>query len=128
MSEITYDLSCINNNAIKECMKNNKNILLEEMSANTTKKYLSKDIKKLGYELITFQFVVNNINTSHKRDLQRVKNKEDKNQRKVLGKKFIAENHEYHKKKIENDAIIINTSKLGKRQVADTILKNLGLK
>ena len=23
MSEINYDLSCINNNAIKECMKNN---------------------------------------------------------------------------------------------------------
>ena len=113
---------------IKESMKKRKNILLEEMSAKTAKKYLKNYIGKYNYELITFEFIVDNVEISHLRDLQRVKNKEDKNQIKTLGKKFIEENHEMHRNKLDKGCIFINTSKLGKKQVVEFILKNLKLK
>ena len=112
---------------MKEIMNNGKNILLEEMSARTAKKYLAYQIKKYRYELITFEFVVDNAETSHKRDIQRVKNKEDKNQRKVLGKKFISENHERHRNNLDPGCIFVNPSKLGKKQVVDFILNELKL-
>jgi hemoglobin-like flavoprotein len=113
---------------IKESMKQGKNILLEEMSKKTAKKYLKNYITKYKYELITFEFVVDNFEISYLRDLQRVRNKEDKNQRKTLGKKFIEENHKMHKNKLDRDCIFVNTTKLGKRQVVNLIVKKIGLK
>lgn len=113
---------------VKECMKQKKNILLEEMSQKTARKYLKNYIKKWGYELITFEFTVDNVNTSQLRDEQRVKNKEDRNQRKTLGQKFIAKNHEMHRNNLDKDCIFVNTSKLGKTQTVKFILKSLNLK
>ena len=113
---------------IKNCMKQKKSILLEEMSQKTARKYLKNYIKKLNYELITFEFIVDDVNTSQLRDEQRVKNKEDKNQRKRLKKEFIAQNHEMHRSNLDKDCIFVNTSKLGKIQTVNFILKNLNLK
>ncbi|MFO7711111.1 MAG: hypothetical protein R6V53_05090 [Candidatus Woesearchaeota archaeon] len=113
---------------IKDCMNEKKNILLEEMSQKTARKYLKNYIRKLDYELITFEFIVDDFKTSQLRDEQRVKNKEDKNQRKRLTKEFIAQNHEMHRSNLDKDCIFINTSRLGKRQTVNFILKHLNLK
>lgn len=113
---------------IKDCMRQRKNIILEEMSQKTARKYLKNYIKKFDYELITFEFIVDDVQTSQLRDEQRVKNKEDKNQRKELKKQFIAQNHEMHRNNIDKDCIFVNTSKLGKIQTVDFILNNLNLK
>ncbi|MEA3329209.1 MAG: hypothetical protein U9Q06_00510 [Nanoarchaeota archaeon] len=113
---------------IKDCMKQKKNILIEEMSQKTARKYLKNYVRKFGYELITFEFIVDNVKTSELRDLERVKNKEDRNQRKSLGQKFIAENHEMHRGNLDKDCIFVNTSKLGKIQTINFIIKSLNLK
>ena len=113
---------------IKQIMKSKKNIILEEMSATTAKKYIKNYIEKYNYQLITFEFILNNVETAYLRDIKRVKNKEDRNQRKVLGQTFIAENHKHHQMNLDKGSIFVNTAKLGKKQVVDFILKNLKLK
>jgi len=110
---------------MKQVMKYKKNIILEEMSAKTARKFIKNYVKKYNYELITFEFIVDTIETSHARDVKRVRDKEDKNQIKTLGKKFILDNHKHHKMNLDPGCIFVNTTKLGKRQVVNFILKNL---
>jgi len=112
---------------IKQLMKHKKNIILEEMSAKTTIKHVKNYIKKYNYQLITFEFIVKNIKTAYLRDIKRVKNKEDRNQRKMLGENFILESHKIHQKKLDKNCIFVNTAKLGKRQVVEFILNKLKL-
>jgi len=113
---------------IKQIMKNKKNIILEEMSAKTTRKHVKNQIKKYNYQLITFEFVVDNVETAYLRDIKRIKSKEDRNQIKALGRRFISDSHKNHQMKLDKGCIFVNTTKLGKKQVVDFILTKLKLK
>jgi len=106
---------------LKELLKTKKNIVLEEMSAATIRKYIGRHVKKQGYKIITFQFE-NKPESSYVRNVQRVK-KKDKHHKKILTKKQVAQTHKFHKEKFDPEGILINTRKLGKRKVIELILK-----
>ena len=112
---------------MKQVMKTKKNIILEEMSAKTVRKYTKYFLKKYNYKIITFEFRLGDIKTAYKRNVQRIKNK-DSHHKKTLSEKFVLDNHEYHKKTFEEGSIIINTTKLSKKQVVNFILNKLELK
>ena len=105
---------------IKVVMKSNKNIILEEVSEKFLKKKISYHIKKNNYEIITFQFEVSK-KEAYKRDVQRGKEKWHPS----MGKKWIDKMHEYHKKKFDKNAILIDCDKLDKKQIVKFIIKNL---
>jgi hypothetical protein len=109
---------------VKQVMKTKKNIIIEEMSAKTARKYLKNQIQKYNYELITFEFVMDDLETAYKRDIGRIANK-DKHHKKVLGKKKIIQNHERHRQELDKGCIFVNTTKLSKRKVVEFILNNL---
>ncbi len=59
---------------LKISMRAEKDILIEEMSEKTARKYISYYIRKYNYKIITFQFEVN-LKEAHKRNIQRAKDK-----------------------------------------------------
>ena len=106
---------------LKEAMKIGKNIILEEMSEETLRKYIDSSIKRRGYEIITFQFTVRT-KTAYKRDVQRAKDKWHPK----MGKKWVDEIHKLHDETASPEGIIVDTNKLGKRKVIEFILGELG--
>jgi predicted kinase len=111
---------------VKKAIKTKKNIIMEETSRSTLKKYTGNYIKKYNYKVIVFQFTILK-KSAYKRDIQRVKEKECIHI-KELGKDFIDYIHEYHDKNFDPTGILIDTNKLGKRQVVNIILENIKLK
>jgi hypothetical protein len=109
---------------MKPIMKSRKNIILEEMSGKTTKKYLKSFIKKYNYELLTFEFVLEDFDLAMERDITRVKNK-TRHHRRTLSRKIILDNHKHHKENLDENSIFINTKKLSPNQVINTIIKKL---
>lgn len=109
---------------MKEIMKRQKCILLEEMSAETINKYLRRHIIKYNYKIITFGFITDNINETYKRDVLRVKNKV-KHHSKTLDKKFIQKIREHHQNTFDKDTILINTSELNPKQVIKLICSKI---
>jgi tRNA uridine 5-carbamoylmethylation protein Kti12 len=105
---------------LKIATRNKENILIEEMSEKTLKKYIRYYIKRYNYQIITFQFFVST-KTAYKRDIQRAKEKWHPK----MGKKWIVEMHELHDKRVDSKGILIDTDKLNKKQVVDIIIKKL---
>jgi predicted kinase len=108
---------------LKVVMPTKKNIIIEEMSSDTVRRNISSVIKKYNYEIKVFQFTVRT-KTAYKRDVQRVRAKKAIK----MGKELIDEMHKMHDEKLDKNGIIVDTNKLGKRQVVDLIVKSLGLK
>lgn len=111
---------------VKEAIKTKKNIIMEETSRSTLKKYTGNYINKYKYKVIIFQFTILK-KSAYKRDVQRIKEKECIHV-KELGKDFIDYIHKYHDKNFDPKGILIDTNKLGKRQVVDLILEKLKLR
>jgi len=107
---------------IKESMGTGKNILVDETSRKTLNKYLGYYLRKYRYKIIVFQFTVKT-ETAYERDSQRSKAKLHL----YLGKKKIDELHKMHDERFDKKAVLIDTNKLGKKQVVDLILKCLKL-
>ncbi len=108
---------------LKIVIPSKKNIIIEEMSKETIRKYIDSYIKKYDYKIIVFQFTVST-KTAYKRDVQRAKAKWHPK----MGKKWIDETHKMHDERFDKKAILVDTNKLGKRQVVDLILEELKLK
>ena len=106
---------------LKAVMPSKKNIIIEEMSEETARKYIDKDIKKYDYLIVVFQFTVRT-KTAYKRDIQRSK------KGKEMGKETIDMWHKLHDEKANKDGILVDCNKLGKRQVVKFILKELRLR
>jgi predicted kinase len=105
---------------LKEAMKEKKNILLEEMSEKTIKKYINYHIKKYNYQIITFQFAIS-LKEAYKRDVKRAKEKWHP----FMGKKEIKKMHKMHDNRFDPSAILVDCNKLNKKQVVEFILKRL---
>jgi len=105
---------------MKQIMKEKKNILLEEMSEKTLRKYINYHIKKYNYKIITFQFTVG-LKEAHKRDIQRTK----AGKHEYFGEKKMQKYHKLHEKRFDKNAIVVDCNKLNKKQVVNYILKNL---
>tara|TARA_Y100000310_G_C20455782_1_gene702978 strand:+ start:217 stop:705 length:489 start_codon:yes stop_codon:yes gene_type:complete len=103
---------------LKAVMPSKKNIIIEEMSEETVRKYIDKDIKKYRYKIVVFQFTVRT-KTAYKRDVQRSK------KGKEMGKKVIDEWHKYHDERADKKGILVDCNKLGKKQVVKFILARL---
>ena len=95
---------------LKDAMKTGKDILVDETSKSTLRKYIYYHIKKHNYQLKVFQFHVST-KTAYKRDIQRARD----GWHPGLGKKKIKELHDYHDKKLDKKATLVDTDKLGKR-------------
>jgi predicted kinase len=108
---------------LKTVMPTKKNIIIEESSEKTLKKYISRQIKKYNYEIITFQFEVS-LKTAYKRNIQRAKDKWHP----LLTKKWIKHTHKIHEERFDKNAYLVDCNKLGKRQVINFILKKLELR
>lgn len=108
---------------LKVVMPSKKDIIIEEMSKETVRKYIYSYIKKYDYKIIVFQFTVRT-QTAYKRDVQRAKTKWHPK----MGKKWINETHKMHDERFDKNAVLVDTNRLGKRQVVDLILKSLKLK
>lgn len=108
---------------LKEALKTKKDIIIEEMSEDTVRKYISYYIKKYNYKIVVFQFIVST-KTAYKRDVKRAKDKWHP----YMGKKWIDETHKMHDKRFDSNAILVDCDKLNKGQVVEFILDKLGLK
>lgn len=106
--------------SLKEVMPSKKNIIIEEMSRETLKKNVGKEIKKFGYNIVVFQFEVS-LKTAYKRDVIRAKAGEHKK----MGKKLMDKMHKMHEERFDKEGIVIDTNKLNKSQVVDLILREL---
>jgi len=109
-------------NLIKESMETGKNIIGEETSRKTLNKLIGYYIRKHRYKVIVFQFEVN-LKISKKRDVARVKRGCDIHSV-VLGEK-LKDLHKMHEDRFDKNAILVDTNKLGKKQVVEFILKKL---
>ncbi len=107
---------------LRKVMLSEKNIIIEEMSKESVMKYIPKEIKKYNYEIIVFQFTVDT-KTAYKRDVKRAKDKWHP----FMGKKWIDKLHKMHDERFDKEAILVDTDKLGKKQVVELILNNLNL-
>lgn len=105
---------------LKLVMPSKKDIIIEEMSEDTVRKYINHYIGKYDYKIITFQFEVS-LKEAYKRDVQRSKERWHP----FMGKKQIQEMHKMHEERLDQKAILIDCNKLGKRQVVEFILKEL---
>lgn len=102
---------------IKRVLETGKNIMTEETSIKTVKKYI-KDFK--GYETKVFQFHIN-LKTAIKREALRRKIKGMP----PRGAEWVKEMHKYHEERVDKDATHIKVDKLTKKQIVDFILKRL---
>ena len=109
---------------LKKAMPTKKDIIIEEMSEKTLKKYIRYYIKKYDYKIITFQFEVS-LKDSKNRDIRRVI---DKGHDRKFILKNIKELHKMHDERFDKKAFLIDTGKLNKKQVVDFIIKKLRLK
>jgi len=107
---------------LKNVMKTKRNILLEEFSQRSLRKYLNHHIKKYNYELITFQLEAE-LQHTHHRNIQRSKARGVKPQTKKQMKENIL--HHTVLRKPHPDAILVNTSELNQKQTVNFILKQL---
>ena len=105
---------------LKVVMSTKKNIIIEEMSEETIRKYVGSYIKKYNYRVVVFQFTVRT-KTAYKRDVQRAKAKWHP----LMGKKWIDETHKMHDEQFDKKAFLVDTNKLSKKKVVDLILKEL---
>ena len=105
---------------LKTVMPSKKDIIIEEMSEETLRKYINKEIKKYNYKIITFQFEIS-LKRAGKRNIQRAKDKWHP----LMSKKELKGLHKMHKERIDPRGILIDTSKLGKRKVVEFILERL---
>ncbi|MBW2995769.1 hypothetical protein KY332_00555 [Candidatus Woesearchaeota archaeon] len=105
---------------LKTVMPTKKNIIIEEMSEETVRKYINSYVKKYNYRIIVFQFTVRT-KTAYKRDVQRAKAKEHA----FMGKKKIEEMHKMHDERFDKNAFLVDTNRLGKRKAVDFILERL---
>jgi len=107
---------------LKQVMPLKKNIIIEEMSEKTLRKYINPVIKKYSYKIITFYFDVS-IEEAHERNVQRAKDKWHP----YMAKKKLEEFHRYHVKELEEDVnpIMVDCNKLSKKKVVELIIKNL---
>jgi predicted kinase len=105
---------------LKIVMKTKKDIMVEETSRDTLLKFVSKEIKKYGYQIVVFQFTVRT-ETAYKRDVRRAKD----NWHPFMGKKWIDETHKMHDDRFDKKGILVDTNKLGKRKVVEFILDKL---
>jgi len=110
--------------ALKQVMPLKKNILIEEMSEKTVRKYINPIINKYKYQLITFYFEIS-IEEAYKRNVRRAKEKWHP----YMKKKKLEYFHKYHVEEHKDDInpIIVDCDKLNKKQVVNFILKNLKL-
>ncbi len=106
--------------ALKEEMRNQENLIIEEMSEKSLKRYIRYYIKKYEYKIITFQFTVST-KTAYKRDVQRAKDKLHPK----MGKKWIKEMHEWHDKRVDPKGIMVDADKLNRKQAVDFIIKKI---
>jgi predicted kinase len=102
---------------LKEVMKKNKNILLEEMSRETIMKYIGKYVKKYNYKIIVFQFEII-LKEAYKRNVQRAKAKWHP----YIIKEKLKALHRMHDEKFDKDAVLVDCNKLNKQQVVKLIL------
>ena len=93
------------------------------MSEETVRKYINKYVKKYNYKIIVFQFTVKT-ETAYKRDVARAKAKWHS----FMGKRKIEEMHKMHDERFDKKGILVDTNKLGKKQVVDLILNKLKIK
>jgi len=105
---------------LKEVMKKKKNILLEEMSEETIRKYINNYIKKYKYKIIVFQFEVK-MKTAYKRNIQRARDKWHP----YIKKRKLKDLHKMHDDRFDNQALLVDCNKLSKKQVVDLILKKI---
>ena len=105
---------------LKVVMSSKKDIIIEEMSEETLRKYTDKEIKKYGYKIITFQFEIS-LKTAEKRNVQRAKDKWHP----LMGKKKVKELHKMHDERADEKGILVDTNKLGKRKVVEFILEKI---
>ena len=110
---------------MKPLMKEKKNIILEEMSAQTVRKQVGYYVRKYGYTFVVFQFEV--ASGAFDRNLARVR-KGDKIHKKTMTRKFVDESHADHQRKVDREGIVVNTSEMGKKKVVGVILKGLGVR
>ena len=122
---------------LKEIMKSNKNIILEEMAIESMNKLLGKSLKKYNYDVVSFRLEVTP-ELTYKRDIQRVKNKNhDRKEhlskfKRLYGGKTLNQKqavislHDMWKKRRDKRDIVIDTSKLTKKQVVEFIVERLG--
>ncbi len=103
---------------LKVVMPTKRNIIIEEMSEETIRKYINNEIKKYNYKITVFQFRVNT-KTAFKRDIKRAKEKWHP----FMGKRKIKEMHNLHDERLDKKTIIVDTNRLGKKKVIDLILK-----
>jgi len=107
-------------NILKTVIKTKKNILMDEMSADTIKKKLGPSIRKFGYEIIVFQFTAH-VNSSIKRESDRMKVQGLK----PLGEKWVKKMHKWHEEREDPKGILVDCDKLDKKGVVRFILKEL---
>jgi predicted kinase len=107
---------------LKEIMPTKRNIVIDEMSENHLRKHVNYYIKKYGYEVVVFQFVVS-VETAIKREDFR-KGTDGSGSR---GAKWVRACHEMHRKKFDNNAILVDTDVLNEKQVEKFIVVELGL-
>ena len=105
---------------LKKALLTGKNILTEETSRETLKKYIGKELKESKYKIIVFQFWVST-KTALKRDVHRAKN----GWHLFMGKNKIKELHKMHDERQDKEAVLVNTDKLNKKQVIEFIIKEL---
>ena len=105
---------------LKVVISSKKDIVVEETSEETLKKYVGSYIKKHGYKIIVFQFTVRT-KTAYKRDVQRARAKWHP----FMGKRQIDELHQMHDERFDKNAILVDTNKLGKKKVIDLILSKI---
>ena len=105
---------------LKVVMPSRKNIIIEESSESTLKKYLRYYLKKYDYEIVTFQFEVS-LEKAYKRNVQRAKDKWHP----YIKKKSLEDLHRMHEERFDKNAILVDCDKLNKKQVVDFILGEL---
>jgi len=105
---------------LKTVMPTRNNIIIEESSKQTIRKYLNYHIKKHNYKIITFQFEVS-LNTAYKRNIQRAKDKWHP----YIKKQELERLHEMHNQRFDKTAHLIDCNKFSKKQVVDYIIKTL---
>jgi len=105
---------------LKLLMKEKKNIVLDEMPEKSIRKYVGPQIRKYKYEVVPFQFT-SKIELSIKREAER----RIARGLKPHGEKWVRDFNEHHKKVFDKNAILIDTTKLNKKQVVDFIIKRV---
>lgn len=105
---------------LKQKMLTGKDIIIEEMSEETLRKYIDKEIEENEYKILVFQFEIS-IETAHKRNFQRAEEKWHP----LMEKEKLEELHKMHEEKFDKNAILVDCNKLDKEQVVELIIKKL---